>query len=157
MKKILFLCTILSIVSYASAQDFNKIANMKLETLEDYKKAEPDVLKLANFVFKTPSKPETMNRMLAFQFILLWMEGTDAYTFRLGEDTLAVTDQNEDLLGMYLAGITKVALENGDTKLSDAEMHEKTTQLLAEYCSKKENKLKPSKALKKVIKKMKKG
>ena len=129
--------------------------NMELKTPEDYKKAEPDVLKAADFLFRTPSKPDTQNRLLAIQFVFKWMEGTDAYTFRLGEPAMTVTKGNQDLLGMYLAGLTKVALENPDKKLSDDELHEKTTQLLAQYCSKKENRLKPSKALKKVIKKMK--
>lgn len=157
MKKIVFLAICLCFVSLVNAQDFDKIGNMQLKTLEDYKKAEPDVLKVADFLFRTPNKPETQNRGIAFQFILKWMEGTDAFTFHLDQDTLEATDQDQDLLGMYLAGLTKVALENPDKEFKEGEMHEQTVKLLAQYCAKKENKLKPSKAIKKVIKKMKKG
>jgi len=154
MKKIVFGFLFCFAATFVNAQDFDKIANTELKTTEDCKKAEADVLKLADYVFATPAKPDTQNRILAFQFILMWMEGTE-YTFRLGEDTLAVTNQDEDLLGMYLAALSKVTLENSDQELTDQERHEKATQLLAAYCSKKENQLKPTKELKKVIKKMK--
>lgn len=155
MKKIAFLSVFLFVVSIAIAQDFDKIANTELKNLEDYKKAEPDVLKAADFLFRTPSKPETQNRMLAIQFVFLWMEGTDAYTFRIGEPAMTITKGSQDMLGMYFAGLTKVALENPDEKLSDTELHDKTTELLAKYCAEKSNKLKPNRALKKVIKKLK--
>jgi hypothetical protein len=142
--------------TFAISQDFHKISKAEFASLEDYKKAEPDVLKVANFLFNTPNKPETYNRAVAFAYILKWMEGTDAYTFSIGEEAMKVTKGNQDLLGMYFAGLTKTALDHPEKKLSDTEMHEKTTQLLAQYCADKSNKLKPNKALKKEIKKMKK-
>lgn len=154
MKKIVFLSVFLFVASLGNAQDFDKISKTQLKTLEDYKKAEPEVLKAADFLFRTPSKPETQNRAIAFQFILLWMEGTDAYTFSIGEPAMTVTKGNQDLLGMYFAGLTKTALESPNKKLSDNELHDKTTELLAKYCAEKSNKLKPNRALKKVIKKL---
>ena len=157
MKKNVFLLVCLFVSTFAFSQDFNKISGAEFTSLEDYKKAEPEVLKVANFLFKTPSKPETRNRSIAFAYILKWMEGTDAYTFNIGEDAMKITKGSQDLLGMYLAGLTKVALDHSDKKLSDLEMHEKATELLALYCSEKSNQLKPNKELKKVIKQLKKS
>ena len=70
---------------------------------------------------------------------------------------MAVTKGNDDLLALYFAGLTKVALDNPGKKLTNKELHDKTVELMAKYCAKKENKLKPNRALKKIIKKMKKG
>ena len=157
MKKMVFLSICLFVVSFATAQDFNKIANTQFKVVEDYDKAESDVLKAADFLFNTPAKPLTDNRAIAVRFVLNWMEGTAKYTFSLSSEMVKVTKEDPDLIGLYFAGLTKIALDNPDQKFTDDEMHEKTTQLLAVYCSKKENKLKPTKALKKIIRKMKKS
>lgn len=157
MKKILSLFLFLFVYTNLIAQDFNKIENTQFLAIEDYKKAEPDVSKAANFLYSTPNKPETRNRAIALTFIIKWMEGTDAYTFNIDEDALNVTKGSKDLLGMYFAGLSKVVLDHQGIKLSDKEMHEKTAEILAQYCADKNNKLKPNKALKKIYKKIKKG
>lgn len=157
MKKILSLSLFLFVLTNVTAQDFTKIATIKLVTLEDYKKAEPEVSKAANFLYRTPNKPDTRNRAVALAFILKWMEGTDAYTFNIGEDAMKVTRGSQDLLGMYFAGLSKVVLDHPGIKLSDEEIHEKTTEILAQYCDDKNNKLKPNRALKKAMKKIKRG
>lgn len=156
MKKVILLLILLFVSIQFHAQDFNKLKDLKLVKLEDYKKAEPEILKLTNFLYNTPVKPETDNRTLAMAYIIQWMTGTD-YTFNIGERDVKLTKGTPDLLAMYMAALTKVAISNPDKKLSDDELYDAASKVLAEYCSKKENKLKPSKTLKKIIKKMKKS
>lgn len=151
MKKLLITATLLFVSQYFYAQDFDKIASIKFTKIEDYKNAEPDVLKCAEFLFRTPTKPDTDNRILAKAFIINWMSGT-SYTFRIDEDASDLTKGDHNLLAMYLAAMTKIALSKPNEDISDKRMFEEASILLAHYCADKKNKLKPSRKLKKIIK-----
>ena len=41
----------------SNAQDFSVIEKNRFETTEDYKKAEPEILKLADYLLRTSTKP----------------------------------------------------------------------------------------------------
>lgn len=151
MKKLLVTATILFVCQYFYAQDFNKIANLKLIKIEDYQNAESDVLKCAEFLFRTPAEPDSDNRILAKAFIIKWMTGTSR-TFRIDKDATDLTKGEHNLLAMYLAAMAKVALSKPNKKISDKKMFEEASILLAHYCANKKNKLKPSRKLKKIIK-----
>jgi hypothetical protein len=81
-----------------------------------------------------------------------WMEGTPDYTFEIGEKSMELTKGNSDLLGLYLAAMTKVVLENTDKDLNNETIYENAETLLVNYCSDKNNKMKPSKKIKKILK-----
>lgn len=55
MKKIVIV--FLLIYFKSNAQDFSVIEKNRFETTEDYKKAEPEILKLADYLLRTPTKP----------------------------------------------------------------------------------------------------
>ena len=55
MKKIVIV--FLLIFFKSNAQDFSVIEKNRFETTEDYKKAEPEILKLADYLLRTPTKP----------------------------------------------------------------------------------------------------
>lgn len=150
MKKTILSVSLFFISLTFYGQNFTKISTIKLVTLEDHKKAEGDVLQCADFLLKTPVKPETENRLIASQFIIKWMSGTH-HMFNFGANASKLTKGSPDLLVMYFTCMTKVALTNPEKKLSDAEMYEQASLLLAKYCADKKNKLKPSKKLKKII------
>lgn len=48
--------------------------------------------------------------------------------------------------------MTKVVLENTGEKLNDDQVYEQAQEILIEYCSNPDNKFKPSKKMKKIIK-----
>jgi hypothetical protein len=156
MKKLLTLVLLLISIQFYS-QDFNKIASTELKVKEDYRKAEPQVSKSADFLFNNSNKPETNNRKIALAYIIQWMSGTSDHTFNIDSNAMELTKGNQDLFAMYMVALTKVCLDNLDKKLTDDDYFEKASQLLASYCSDKSNKLKPNKALKKVFKKMNKS
>lgn len=151
MKKLLLTTALLFISVNFYAQDFKKNENIKLESLDDYKKAEPDVLKCADFLLRTPIKPETANRLNALAFVVKWMSGTN-YTFNVDSQAMDLTKGDDNLFGMYMVCMTKVALTNPDKKLTNDEMYKQASTVLAKYCAEKKNKLKPSRKLKKIIK-----
>lgn len=144
------------LVNSAFSQNFQELSSYEFNDIESYKNERSKVLECANYLFNNPNKHEELNRLTAVQYIMKWMEGTPAYTFEIGEKAMELSKGNADLLGLYLAGMAKVVLENKGDALESAEIYDKTEALLVSYCANSENKIKPSKKIKKLIKKQKK-
>ena len=80
------------------------------------------------------------------------MNGTPDYTFEIGDDAMSLTKGKQELLGLYLAAMTKVVLDNPEEELSNKEIHNQSQEILVKYCSDENNNIKPSKKIKKIIK-----
>lgn len=141
----LFMCTTIF------AQDFSSLEKYELKSAESYVKAETKVIECANYLFSHPAKENELNRISALQFIMRWMEGC-AHTFNIDATVMDLVGENNDLLGLYMAGMSKVAIESGDFKLSDTDVFDRTAALLAAYCKNESNGVKPTKGLKKLMK-----
>lgn len=152
MKKIVFLFLIVLTSTMSFAQNFSELANTELKSKESYKPAESQVLTCANYLFNTPADQSQLNRLNAIKFIMKWMEGTPDYTFDLGENAIKLTNGETDLLGLYMAAMSKVVLENTTGKLSSDEIYNQSEKLLVNYCAVAANKIKPSKKIKQLIK-----
>lgn len=149
--KSFFVVLLFSLVAVTSfAQNPTELDSYTLKTQEDYVNAEPKVIESATFLFSTPIKKDDVSRLTATQFILRWMEGTD-YTFNIDAKMTELTDGNNDLFGMYLAGMAKVVIES-ETQLSDEEVNTKVTDMLIAYCKDEKNNCKPTKKMKKLMK-----
>jgi hypothetical protein len=153
MKTSIFIIALSLVTIGAFSQDFSNLKNQKFKNSVDYKNAEPKVLECSNYLLNNPIDKDELNRLNSFQYVLKWMEGTEDYTFSIGEQAMELTKGNPDLLTMYLTSMTKTVLDNSDLELSDDQVQEKATEYLVEYCSKPENNLKPSKKIKKILKK----
>ena len=149
-KSILFLALFICSLG-VFAQDFNTLDVNSLQKAEDYVQAEPQVLECSNYLLSTPHQKENMNRLLAMQYILKWMEGTD-YAFSIDANVVELTDGNNDLFGLYMATMPKVVLENKEANLSADEVHNRVVNLLVAYCKEEKNNMKPTKKLKKLMK-----
>ncbi|WP_203255915.1 hypothetical protein [Hyunsoonleella ulvae] len=136
----------------AFSQNFEALSKYEFNEVESYKTEQDKVLECANYLFNNPSNKDELNRLTAIQYIMKWMEGTPAYTFEIGDKAMELTKGNSDLLGLYLAGMTKVVLENKGEALDSSQIHDKTESLLVSYCANSDNKMKPSKKIKKLIK-----
>lgn len=152
MKKNIFIALVLLSCSMSFGQDFSELANAKFKTKDSFKSAENQVLESANYLFNNPSNKEELNRLNAIKFIMKWMEGTPDYTFDLGEKAMKLTDGNSDLLGLYMAAMSKVVLENTSGKLSSDEIYNRSEKIIVNYCSIDDNKIKPSKKIKQLLK-----
>ena len=151
MKKV-FLCLVLVISSLnLFAQDYTSLDGSQLKTKEDYVKAEPKVLECSNYLLNTPYEANNLNRLMAMQYILKWMEGT-SYTFEINANAVELTDGNQDLFGLYISTMPKVVLENKEANLSADEIHNRVVNMLIEYCKNEKNNMKPTKKLKKLMK-----
>jgi len=151
MKKILMALAFVVITSTTFAQDFTKLKDATFKNKEAYKPAEKQVLECANYMFSTPYAKDDVNRLVAFQYIFKWMEGTPDYSFEINEKVMNLVEGNKELLPLYFSAICKVAIESKE-KLTNEDIYSKSSLLLADYCGNSKNNMKPSKELKKIIK-----
>lgn len=156
--RILFVfCFTFLFAHYTFSQGFKALSEYEFANIESYKTEQNKVLECANFLFNNPSDSQKLNRLTAIQYVMKWMEGTPAYTFEIGPNAMELTKGNSDLLGLLLAGMTKVVLENDGDKLNSNDIYNKAKTLVVDYCANSANKMKPSKKIKKLIKKRKKA
>ena len=151
MKKIIFIITLFNL-TISFGQNFDEIKNYEFKTIESYQTEKPKVLLFANYLFDNPASKEELNRLYAIQYIMKWMTGTPDYKFELGKREIDLTKGNSDLLGLYMAAITKVVLENKGDKLDSDSIYNRAEALLVNYCSDATNKMKPSRKIKKILK-----
>lgn len=152
MKKGIFIVLFVITVQLSFSQNFNQLANYEFDTAESYKAEENNVLLCANYLFNNPADQAEMNRLISIQYIIKWMTGTTDHTFELDEKSMELTKGNDDLLGLYMAAMSKVVIENNQEKLTNEEIHNRSEEILVEYCSNPDNKMKPSKKIKKILK-----
>ncbi len=147
MKKLFTLFLISFLSATAFSQDYSAMSKYHFKNEADYKDSQPKVLEAANYLFSHPATSDKMNRLQATQYVMNWMEGTPEYTFSLGKKAMKLTKGNQDLLGLYLVALSKVAIENSGEKLSEDKMHTQAALVLAHYCANPDNGLEPSKKL----------
>lgn len=155
MKRIIFILLITFYSNPSFGQNFSELANLKFETAESYKPAESQVLMCSNYLFNNPTNKEEMNRLHAIQYIMKWMTGTPDYTFEIGEKAMELTKGNSELLSLYMAAMSKVVIENKGDKLTNDAIYNQSEKILVDYCAVPENKIKPSRKIKTLLKETK--
>lgn len=156
MKKLIFAALLLCFNNSFSQTlpDFDEI---KLDKGPDYQVAEPDVMKAADYILSTPFEKNDMNRLKSLQFIIKWMTGTPDYTFGLDETVSKLMKGNDELLGIYMACMTKYCLENKASSKDGKVVKLNSVKLLLAYCENPDNKMKMTKQLKKLSEANQKG
>lgn len=156
MKK-LFFFLLLCCCSSTFAQSLPNYDEISLSERGDYKVAEPSVLQAAGYILSTPFAKNDMDRLQSLRFLIKWMTGTPEYSFTLDGVAGKIIKGNDDLLGVYMACMTKYCLENPanakDTKLVQLN----SIKLLLQYCEDGKNNMKMTKQLKKLSEANKKG
>ena len=152
MKKIILIIALAFSFNISIGQNFTQIDNYEFETVESYKTEIDKVLMCANYLFNNPANKGEINRLISIQYILKWMTGTPDYTFDIGDKSMELTKGNSDLLGLYMAAMSKVVIENKDEKLDSDEIYNRAEEILVNYCSNSDNKMKPSRKIKKILK-----
>ena len=134
---------------------FAQISNPKTLDLvedEDFKKAEKEVLVCANYLLSNPVNKETDKRMDYFKFLFKWMEGTPYHTFSIGEKAMEITEGKSEHMILYFTAMTKVVLESESEEIDPDGLQNKALEFLFAYCNEPDNKLKPTKKMKKASK-----
>ena len=127
------------------------------QTAEDYRKMEPKILEDANYILSTPKDDSNTKRSECFQEILLWMSNTADFTFEIDEPITRAAEKDNTLLGVYLAAISKYALEHRDEAKDGKGLRLSAYTLFLEYCANDSNGVKKNKELKKMQEAKKEG
>jgi len=135
---ILFWCVALSAFSQTSSQ----YDNIPLTSAANYRKAEPQVILAADYVYSSPIDKENTYRKNAISFIMKWMAGTSDYSFGMDETISKIAGGDNDILGIYFVCLAKYALAKG-TGVDREELKYNAYIMLATYCENSNNNYKP--------------
>ena len=94
---------------------------------------------------------KSIDRLHALQYIIRWMSGTPDYNFILDAKATKFAKNNDDLLGLYMAAMTKYVLENKAESKNENKIKLNALKIIINYAKDKENNVKINKDLKKAI------
>lgn len=151
-----FLAFLITVAAYCcfAQSPYNDVV---LEQKEDYKKAEKEILKAADYLFKSPYDKDDLERLYAIEFIMKWMSGTPDYKFELSEKYSKPFSGETDLIGLYMAAMAKYAVENKDKGADPDKINLAAVKIVLGYSNKASNNLKQTGELKKMNAALKKG
>ena len=118
----------------------------------DYKNAEAQALEAANYLFSTAIDSFKAEREKAITFMLIWMDGTPDYVFYIDDNVNFFTRSQNNLLAIFLAGLTKSSLENPGLSQNPKELKYRAIHLFVDYCNNPSNHIKPYRELEQLIK-----
>ncbi len=134
----------------AFSQKSSQYDYIPLTTAKEYRKAEPQVILAADYVYSSPIDKDNLNRGEATKFVMKWMGGTSDYSFAPDKTVSKITNGNNELYGLYFVCLAKYALEKG--KGTDREELKLNAYiLLATYCENPVNKCVIKGEIKKLI------
>jgi hypothetical protein len=136
---------------FLNAQTVPNFDLIKLEKAPDYKAAEPFVLQTANYLLSTPFKKDNTDRLNSLRFISKWMYGTTDYSFVFTDVAAKIGKDNNDILALYMAALAKYTLENKAASKDSKVAKLNALILLLNYCENKDNNIRMSKTIKKII------
>ena len=155
MRKILYLIIASCFAVGSLAQ--SAYSEIKLEEKEDYKLAEPSVLKASEYLFTSKYDKDDLERLYAIEFIMKWMGGTPDFAFELNEKFTKPFLHETDLLGLYMGALAKFAIENKNLSQDVNTVNLNAVKMVINYSSKPANNLKQTGELKKMAAALKKG
>ncbi len=126
---------------------------MKLESAEDFKKYEADILNCINWLENTPVNQNSDKRKKASAFLMQWATGTPTVTIEMQSFQLDLTKKNSGLLMDFIGGWIKYAIENPSEKNNtQAGNIAGINSLIKVYSVNKVNGMKKDKRIEKLIK-----
>jgi hypothetical protein len=151
IKLILGVLFVLAINS-SFAQTLPDYDQIQLEKKEDFNStADNAALQASNFLLSTPLEKDNLDRLKSLQYIIKWMSGTPDYGFTLDEQATKFAKKNDDLLGLYMAAMTKYVLENKADSKDEKKIKLNAVKLIIAYVKVEKNKVKLNAELKRVI------
>jgi len=157
MKKTLLLAILFLAHTVTFAQDFRSLADIKFATAEECRTYNSKALEAANFILSTPVNSADANRLSAMSFLIKWMMATADYSFELNADVTKYGKDDDMLLGVYMASLTKFVMDNSDKGKDSKEITYGAMKLFADYCATESNNVQSNKKLKKLLEANKEG
>jgi hypothetical protein len=134
------------------SQNLPNYEAIKLEVKEDYNtEANNAALMASNYLLSTPMDSKSIERLKSLQYVIKWMSGTPDYNFTLDEQAVKFSKNNDDLLGLYMAAMTKYVLENNSESKNQNSIKLNAVKTIIQYSKNENNNVKINKELKKAI------
>ncbi len=135
------------------SQEFTIPKNVKLDSAEDYKKYETDIINCINWLENTPINTNTEKRTLANAFLTQWAMGTPTVTIEMQSFQIDLTTKNPDLLMTFMGGWIKYSIENPTIKnTTEAGNITGINSIIKVYSKNKDNGIKKDKRIEKLMK-----
>ncbi|RYE53186.1 MAG: hypothetical protein EOP48_14940 [Sphingobacteriales bacterium] len=132
--------------------------NISLEKKEDFNATTNNAaLQSATYLFSTPMEKDNIGRLKALRYIIRWMSGTPEYNFTLDEQATRFAKKNDDLIGLYMAAMTKYVLENQSDSKDQNKIKLNAVKYIISYAGDSANKVKITSELRKAMEADKKG
>jgi hypothetical protein len=131
--KTIYLVLFIVLNASAFSQTASQYDNILLTTANEYRRAEPQVMLAADYVYSSPIDKDDKHRTDAIRFIMKWMQGTSDYSFPIDETFTKITKNDNELFGVYMACLSKYALSKGKG-VSREDVKYNSFVLLADYC-----------------------
>jgi hypothetical protein len=158
MKRLFFGLLFCLVSTFSFAQSLPDFDAIKLENKGDYDStADNAALQASNFLFSTPLEKNSLDRLKSLQYIIKWMSGTPNYNFTLDAQATKFAKKNDDLLGLYMAAMTKYVLENKAYAKDQNKIKLNAVKMIITYAKDEKNKVKINSELKKAIEADEKG
>ncbi|ULQ56231.1 hypothetical protein KJS94_16395 [Flavihumibacter rivuli] len=152
MKHLLFSILLFFTANKVFSQGLPKYDEIKLENKEDFNDAANNAaLQAANYLLSTPMDSKSIDRLTSLQYIIKWMSGSPDFSFTLDEQATKFAKNNEDLLGLYMAAMTKYVLENKTESKDQNKIKLNAVRLIIQYSKDTSNNVKINKEIKKAI------
>lgn len=130
-----FLITILLAVSMqAFSQDYCKLEDVRLKKKPHFIEHEKTVIKAADYLMSTPVDDKNIDRLCCTRFILRYAEKTPFITLSLDASIVTLSEDNSDILALYIGLWLKSAIKNKNKK-DDFHLKYLYTEI-SKYCAK---------------------
>lgn len=156
MKKIVITaCTALLAWSQLSAQDFSELKGKLLTDSIEYAEAKPTIMECSEFLLNSSVKSDE-NNLVAFDFLVEWMNNNPYYTFQTHKKFFKVISNDAPLTARYFAALCKTAIEH-DFKITEEDLQYEAIDKFVRYCMYKKYHVDVDKKLEKYIEAKKDG
>ena len=112
MTKCIPLISIILFSSIAFAQEFQVPKNYTLETADDYKPLEKDVLKCVDWLIETPMYQNPSKRKEASALLLKWLMGSPYVHIEINPEIVNFAGSSPELLLAFMGGWAKYSIES---------------------------------------------
>lgn len=152
MKNIFVLLIVLCLSQISFAQDTPHFSIPEIKSKEDLNNTARNAVK---YILATPADTTVTMRRMAEQFLFVWMEKTDEYTFAVDYSIAKVIEENKSAAYVVFAAMAECLFK--DKSQSDEDVKLYAMRRLIKYSENSANSLPPGPVLKKMTKAEKKG
>lgn len=152
MKKLFLFATLLCLSTGVYAQSAPSFSLDELKSKEDMN---PLAQKAISYILSTPADTAQQMRKDAKDYLMIWMEKTEDYSFAIDNIAVQLLEENKEEGMVFFAALAEAMMN--DKNITPQKANEAAAKRLIQYSNASRNKLQPGTALTKMTEADKKG